>query len=80
MPCETHVLGTLKIPMTGRLHFAREGLIDSIVCYPSVLWTQQDGARVRQVHVILHHRPFSQSWKWDLCSRCMQVLIFLRNL
>ena len=29
-----------------------------------VLCMSEDDALVRHVHVILHHRPFFQSWKW----------------
>ena len=79
MPCETHLLEKLKIPMAVYILPAKGN--DPILCYPGF---PVDATRWRlsQAGNILHLRPFSQSWKWDVCFRCMQlqVLIFLGNL
>ena len=57
MPCETHVLGKLKIAVAVYILPAKGN--DSILCYPGC---PVDATRWRlsQAGEILHHRPFSQ--------------------
>ena len=65
MPCETFLLGKLKIPMAVYILFTKG--IDSILCYPgSPVDARSQAGNTSSPSV------FSVV-EWDLCFRCMQL-------